>query len=360
MRPDRTLLMSAGLLTVFGLMMLQSASFVISLDRFGSPYVYLARQALFGVGIGLVGFLVFYSIPYQRWERLAPVFLFVSLILMGLVFVPGLGFGYGGAQRWIHIGSISIQPSEILKLGLILYLAAWFSTRSVAMRPPKEGLMPFLIVMSVIGLLVMLQPDMGTLGVIVLIGVAMCFVGGGRLKHIGLMGLLLMLAFAALVAVAPYRMSRVTTFLNPHEDVQGSGYQLRQSLIAISTGGITGMGLGYSRQKHYYVPETFGDTIFAVLAEELGLIGVIAFFTVLGTLLFRGLIIARHASDQFGRLVAAGIVSWIGFQSFINVGATAGVIPFTGIPLPFISYGSTSLAMIVTAVGLLANISKRR
>lgn len=357
-KADSLLVISAVALTLFGLLMLASASAVISQDRFGHPYFYLLRQALLGLGGGIIGFLLGSRISYRRWQRLAPLLLLISLVLMGLVFLPQTGFGYGGAKRWIHIGSFSLQPAELVKLSLIFYLAAWLAKRKKEIQSAMEGPVPFLVVLGVIGILLILQPDIGTLGVITFTGGAMYFVAGGRLLHMAVIVMLVLAVIAILIWFAPYRLARVITFLHPEADPQGIGYQLRQSLIAIGSGGTTGLGIGFSRQKYYYLPEAFGDSIFAVMAEEIGLIGVILFFIVLGTLLTRGLIIAKRAPDEFSRLTAIGITSWIGFQSLINMGAVSGVVPFTGVPLPFISYGSTSLALLLTAVGVLTNISR--
>ncbi|MDP3794739.1 MAG: putative lipid II flippase FtsW [bacterium] len=358
-KPDRIFLASTVLLLVAGLLVLASASSVISNDRFGHPYGYVARQALLGFLGGAAGFLIAYRIPYQRWRTSAPVLLFIALILLGLVFVPGLGVSLGGARRWLHIGSFSVQPAEFLKLALIFYLAAWFSKRPVATRSLGEGPFPFIIVLGVVGALLALQPDVGTFGVILATSITMYFVSGGKVRHLLLTGGVVLAALALLIPLAPYRLGRITTFLNPQFDPQGIGYQLRQSLIAIGSGGTTGLGLGYSLQKHYYVPETFGDAIFAILAEEVGLIGVLSFLVLLGIFLFRTLRIARRAPDEFGQLVAAGVAAWIGFQSFINIGATTGIVPFTGIPLPFVSYGGTALMFVLVAAGVVANISRQ-
>lgn len=357
-KTDSLLITSAIVLTLFGLLMLASASSVISQDRFGHPYVYVLRQALFGVSGGIFGFFLAYRIGYRRWQSIAPLPLLVSLVLMALVFLPQTGFGYGGARRWIHLGSFSLQPAELLKLSLIFYLAAWLAKRKKEIRSALEGTVPFLVVLGVIGILLVLQPDIGTLGVVILTGGAMYFVAGGRLLHMVVIVMLVLAVVAVLIWFAPYRLARVITFLYPETDPQGIGYQLRQSLIAIGSGGTTGLGIGFSRQKYYYLPEAFGDSIFAIMAEEIGFVGVTLFLIVLGTLLTRGLIVAKRAPDEFGRLTALGITSWIGFQSLINMGAVSGVVPFTGVPLPFISYGGTSLALLLTAVGVLTSISK--
>lgn len=359
-KPDKTLLTSALALILFGLLMVASASSVVSQDRFGHPYAYLVRQLVFGLGGGAIGFFVGYMTPYRKWQTLAPFLLLAALVLMLLVFLPQTGFGYGGAKRWVQAGPLSFQPAELLKLALIFYLAAWFAKRKKEIRSVLEGSLPFLVVLGVVGALLALQPDIGTLGVVILTGGAMYFVAGGRITHITAIGAFVLSSIAGLIWLAPYRIARLLTFLDPSLDPQGIGYQLRQSLIAIGSGGLLGLGLGYSRQKYYYVPEPFGDSIFAIMAEEIGFIGVILFLAALGLFLGLGLRAAFRATDEFGRFTAVGIVSWLGFQSLINIGAVSGLVPFTGIPLPFVSYGGTSLTLVLTAVGVLANISRHR
>jgi cell division protein FtsW len=260
----------------------------------------------------------------------------------------------------VEIGPISFQPSEVMKLAIILYLAAWFSERGKKWNADTfEGLVPFLAVIGLVSFLIYQQPDAGTLGLIYLISIAMFFASGARLAHIfglitaGLLGL------AFLIKVAPYRLQRFLVFLNPDYDPLGHGYQLNQALYALGSGGILGLGLGQSRQKFNYLPEPVTDSIFAVLGEELGFIGTTLLITAFLLIAWRGLRIARRAPDEFGRLIAIGIVSWIFIQAFVNMAAISGAIPLTGIPLPFVSYGGTSLAVLLSGVGILLNISKQ-
>jgi len=358
--PDYLLIGCFFLIVFFGLAMLASASSVVSYQKFGTTYFYITHQLLLGFLPGLLFFYIASRIDYHILERFAPLFLILTIGLLSLVFIPGLGFGAGGAQRWVSLGPVVFQPSEVVKLTFLLYLAAWLAKRKgSAMRDISNGLMPFIILVGSVSLLVILQPDMGTMGVIALIAALMYFMSGAPLSHIAMMALGGIALFFILLQVAPYRMERFTVFLNPGLDPLGTGYHINQALLAIGSGGIFGRGFGLSRQKYAYLPEVVGDSIFAVIAEELGfilalgLIALFVFFTI------RGLRIARRAPDTFGFLIAVGIITWIVFQAFINIGAMLAVLPLTGIPLPFISYGGTALIIGMTAVGILVNISRQ-
>jgi cell division protein FtsW len=259
----------------------------------------------------------------------------------------------------VQIGQISFQPSEVMKLSIILYLAAWLSNKDKTRAADFfEGVVPFLVIISIVSFLIIQQPDTGTLGLIILISLSIFFASGANLFHIGALFLSGLVFLALLIKMAPYRMQRFLVFINPEYDPRGVGYQITQALLAIGSGGIFGVGLGQSRQKFNYLPEPVTDSIFAILGEEFGLIGMVVVVFLFLFVARRGLAIALHAPDQFGRLVAVGIVSWIIFQAFINMSAISGLIPLTGIPLPFISYGGTSLAVLLAAVGILLNISK--
>ncbi|MEK7494770.1 MAG: putative peptidoglycan glycosyltransferase FtsW, partial [Patescibacteria group bacterium] len=273
---------------------------------------------------------------------------------------PGFGTSVYGATRWVALGPISFQPSEVMKLAIILYLAAWLSEKGYEKTADLiEGLVPFLVLMCIVGFLIIKQPDTGTLGLIFLISLSIFFASGAKLSHIfSLFGAGLVF-LAILIKMAPYRMQRFLVFINPEHDPQGSGYQITQALLAIGSGGLFGIGLGQSRQKFNYLPEPVTDSIFAVLGEEFGLIGGLVVICLFLFMAWRGLRIAKGAPDGFGRLLAVGIVSWIVGQAFINIAAISGIVPLTGIPLPFISYGGTSLAVLLAAMGILLNISKQ-
>lgn len=355
---DRKLFFAILILLGIGLLMIASAGVSYGMARFNDAY-YFFKQQLLGLGIGLLFLFIFQRIDYHIWRRFVVPIFFIALGLLVLVFIPGFGTKVYGAARWVQFGPISFQPSEVMKLSIILYLAAWLSNKD-KMRTADffEGLVPFLAILSVVSFLIIKQPDTGTLGLILAIALAIFFASGANISHIFAL-LLGGLAFLAiLIKVAPYRMQRFFVYLNPEYDPQGFGYQITQALLAIGSGGIFGMGLGQSRQKFNYLPEPVTDSIFAILGEEFGLVGAIVVIALFLFVAWRGFAIASRAPDQFGKLVAVGIVSWIVFQAFINMMAISGIIPLTGIPLPFISYGGTSLAVLLAAVGILLNISK--
>jgi cell division protein FtsW len=355
---DRTLLIIIFLLLGFGLMILASASTEVSREHFNKPYYYFFHQLVYGVGIGLIFFFVVQKISYKFWKKWAVVILALSIVALILVFVPSLGFGYGGAKRWVDLGFFSFQPSELVKLGFIIYLAAWLEKRKTEVRTFSQSTLPFLIIMGLIGILVVAQPDIGTLGVIVMIGIIIFFLAGAKIGHIFLIVLSGLATLFALIKIAPYRMNRLLVFLNPGIDPQGVGYQIKQALLAIGSGGLFGVGLGHSRQKYEYLPSPASDSIFAITAEELGFIGATILITLFLVLAIRGFKIARNSPDRFAQLTAVGITSWLVVQAFINIGAITGLIPLTGITLPFISYGASSMVMSLIGVGILINISK--
>jgi cell division protein FtsW len=269
-----------------------------------------------------------------------------------------VGVNYQGASRWIDLGPISFQPSEVVKISVIIYLASWLKGKGSRIEDFKQGLIPFLIILGGIALLIISQPDIGTLGVIVMISLIMFYVAGAPIKYI--IGILLggMAFLGLLIKLEPYRMSRLTAFLNPSIDPQGISYQINQALLAVGSGGFLGLGLGHSRQKFNYLPEPAGDSIFAVISEELGMIGAFGVILLFIILALKGYRVARFAPDKFGKLVAVGIVSWIVFQALVNIMSILKLMPLTGITLPFISYGSTSLVFTLIGVGILLNISK--
>jgi cell division protein FtsW len=357
---DRPLLISVFLLLGIGLVMVASAGVAYGNLRFEDSSFFFKRQ-LFGVAVGLVALFIFQGISYRFWRKVAIPLFFGAIGLLVLVLIPSVGTTAYGAARWIQLGPIPpFQPSEAMKLALIIYFAAWFSGKDQMRKTDFfEGVVPFLFMLGIIAFLIMKQPDTGTLGILFVIAMAMFFAAGARLSHIGILIGSGLAGLAVLIILAPYRMSRLLTFLNPEHDPSGAGYQIRQALIALGSGGILGVGLGHSRQKFLYLPEPMTDSIFAVLGEELGLIGCVVVISLFLFFAFRGFRIARNAPDEFGRLLGVGIVSWIVFQAFINIFAISGLMPLTGVPLPLISYGGTSLVAILGAVGILLNISKR-
>lgn len=355
---DRKLLLAILMLLGIGLLMIASAGVFYGRARFDDAY-YFFKQQLLGLAVGLILLYIFQRINYHFWQRLVIPIFFVALGLLVLVFVPGIGTTVYGAARWVEIGPISFQPSEVMKLSIILYLAAWLAQKGTAKSADFfEGFVPFLAILSVVGFLIIKQPDTGTLGLIFLISLAIFFASGANLSHILFLFLGGLAFLFILIRLAPYRMQRFLVFINPEHDPQGSGYQMTQALIAIGSGGILGAGLGQSRQKFNYLPEPVTDSIFAILGEEFGLLGAVIVVALFLFVAWRGLVIASRAPDEFGKLVAVGIVAWIIFQALINMSAISGLIPLTGIPLPFISYGGTSLSVLLASIGILLNISK--
>lgn len=355
---DRKLLLAILVLLGIGLLMIASAGVLYGRTRFDDAYHFF-KQQLIGLSVGLVFLYVFQRIDYRVWRRFVVPIFFVALGLLILVFIPGIGTTVYGAARWVEIGPLSFQPSEVMKLSIILYLAAWLSSRGKAKAADFfEGFVPFLAILSIVAFLIIKQPDTGTLGLIFLISLSIFFASGANLTHMAALFFGGLAFLAILIKIAPYRLQRFLVFLNPEHDPQGFGYHVTQALLAIGAGGVFGAGLGQSRQKFNYLPEPVTDSIFAILGEEFGLIGTVVIVALFLFVAWRGLRIARLAPDAFGRLTAVGIVSWIVFQAFINMSAISGLIPLTGIPLPFISYGGTSLVVLLASVGILLNISK--
>lgn len=356
---DKPFLVTIAILLAFGLLMIMSAGVSYGQVRFGDSY-YFFKQQILGLFVGSIVLYITANIDYHIWRKLVMPIFGVALIFLILVFVPGIGVNVYGATRWIELGPIMFQPSEVMKLSIILYLAAWLSEKGEKkVSDFNEGLVPFLGILSLISFLIINQPDTGTLGVICLVSMSIFFTAGAQIKHIlSLIGGGIA-ALGVLILLAPYRLARLTVFLNPDHDPMGAGYQVSQALLAVGTGGLFGAGLGQSRQKFNYLPEPVTDSIFAVIGEEFGFIGAVLLVSLFLYLAWRGLRIAQGAPDMFGRLIVVGVVSWIVFQSFINISAIIGLIPLTGIPLPLISYGGTSLAVILAGLGIVLNVSRQ-
>jgi cell division protein FtsW len=356
-RSDKGLKVVIFTLLIIGLGILFSASAVISIESAGNPYYYFIHQLLYGAVPGLIVFFICQKVNYRTWKKFSLLVFFFSLVLMVLVFVPGLGLKHGGAQRWLNLGFTSIQPAEFMKLGLIIYLSAIFGKKDVH----KNGiinLVSFLIIITMVGGLMTLQSDVGTLGLIVVVGFIIYFISGASFLHLGVIVTVYAAAFFALTKFFPHRIARFVTFLNPSFDPQGISYQINQAILAIGSGGILGLGPGNSMQKHNYLPEPMGDSIFAIAAEEIGFIGACVIIALFVLLAIKGLKIAKKSPDEFGKLTAIGIVSWIVFQAIINIAAITKLIPLTGIPLPFLSYGGSSMIAMMAGLGILVNISK--
>lgn len=360
-KPDKGLIIVIFCLLILGLVILWSASKLISLENQENAYYYILHQLLYGGVIGVIVFLVCQKINYKFWRKIALVLFFSSLILLALVFVPGLGYSHAGAQRWLAVGPLSFQPSEFFKLAFVIYLAAFFSkpaSRQGGKETRFNTLIPFLMIMAVVGGLMALQSDAGTLGLLAVVGFIIYFLSGAKFYQLATVGLISLGAFFALIKFFPHRMARFITFINPSIDPLGISYQINQALLAIGSGGLFGVGLGQSQQIYNYLPEPMGDSIFAIAAEEIGFIGGLILIFLFFLLAFKGLKIAKKAPDDFAKLLAIGITCWLVIQAFINITAITGLIPLTGIPLPFVSYGGTALIVSLAGAGILVNISK--
>ena len=343
------------MLTVTGLVTVYSASFVIGLAQFSDSNHFIIRQTMWAV-LGGALLVAAMRLDYHMLRRLAVPFMGLTLAL--LLFTLIAGTEAGGAQRWITFGNFSLQPAEFTKLSVIIYLAAWLTSRGDNLRSFEQGFLPFIVIISAIGLLLMLQPDLGTTGVIIAVTITMFWAAGATFLQMGALVLAGGIAVVGLALIEGYRLERLTAFISAESDPLGSGFQTLQSLIALGNGGTTGLGLGASRGKFFYVPESHTDGIFAILGEELGLVATAAVVLLFVTLMLRGYQIARRAPDQFGFLLATGITTWIATQAFVNIGGITRVIPLTGVPLPFLSYGGSALAATLLAVGVLASISR--
>lgn len=346
------------LLLTIGLVMLWSASTVESEKLFGYGSYFIVHQLLYGVSIGGLLMLIFSKVDYHFWQKLIPAALILSLIALALVKVPGIGFSANGATRWLDLGFVLFQPSEAAKLAVILYLAGWIATRGHR-KDFFESVFPPLVIIGLFSALILWQPDLGTMISIGLVSLIMLFVGGIRLKYF--FGIILSGTGAMLILIKlePYRLNRITAFLNRSIDPQGIGYQINQALIAVGSGGWFGYGYGYSRQKYFYLPEALNDSIFAVMAEELGLVRVSLVLILFLLFILRGLQLSLRAPDTFGKMLTVGIVAGIGTNVIVNVSAIIGLIPLTGIPLPFFSYGSSSMIITLASLGILLNISRQ-
>jgi cell division protein FtsW len=345
-------------LNLFGLLMVVSASSVSAFDTYGSSW-YVATRHLLWVTVGAAACIVVLRVDYHRWRRLAFPALVVSAGLLLLVLVPGVGMEVNGATRWLGYGPLSLQPSELAKLTVLLFAADLLARRAAWMDDLHLTLRPVAVVFAGIALLVMLQPNLGTTIVLASIVAALLFVAGTPLVPLTLLGVVGGAGAAALALWAPYRRARVLAFLDPWADYENTGYQNIQSLVSISSGGITGTGLGESRAKWGFLPEAHTDFIFAIIGEELGLVGALVVVSLFVALCVLGARAAHRAPDRFGMLLAAGTTVWFGAQAFVNIGAVIGILPITGVPLPFVSYGGSSLLFSMLGAGLLLNVARQ-
>ena len=365
-KPDYILIGATAAIVVFGLIMLWSASMVKS-QEIGQPYYYLKHQALNLLLLGLPAAFLTSKINYKFWKKISFPLFIASIVMLILVFLPHLGFTAGGATRWLALGPLSIQPSEVAKLGIVIYLASLFANRTAATTKrldshsktdDKQAFITFIVSVGIIAGLVVLQPNISTTGIICLTAAIIYFVSGAPIWQMGTLILMGVSGLFAFMSIFSHASKRFQIFLHPEMDPKGIGYQINQALLAIGSGGFFGRGLGQSLQKFNFLPEAMGDSIFAITAEELGFVGATILIAVFLLFAIRGFKIAKDAPDSLSKLLATGITSWIILQAFINIAAISGLMPLTGVPLPFISYGSSNLIISLAAVGILVNISK--
>lgn len=366
--PDYVLITVTVVLIILGIILLANVSAPFSLERFGNTYYFLNHQLLFGFLPGLILAFLAFKIPLSFLKKWAPLFLLINLILLGMVFLPWIGFEFRGSARWLSLGPFSFQPSEFLKLTFILYLAAWLASRKETQKSNEKRLMwgnsqtfmAFLAVIGIISFILISQPDISTLGIIILVATLMYFLAKTPLWQ----NLFIIsggaISVLALIKIAPYRLNRFMVFLDPATDPMGLGYQVKQALIAVGSGGILGLGLGMSQMKFGFLPQSITDSIFAIFAEETGFLGSLFLISIFLVFCWRGIKIGKLCQDKFSQLTAWGITFWIFLQSFTNIGAMIGVLPLTGIPLPFISYGGSALVAEMIGVGILLNTSKQK
>ena len=355
--PDYGLLTIVIALVVIGLIAVYSSSYALGALQFDDANYFIKRQAVWAA-VGLLGLLVVMQIDYRRLLRPSPLLMLAAVLGLAAVLVPGLGVEQNGATRWVSIGPLTGQPSELAKLAVLIYMAAWLAAKGEVVRDFSLGVVPFVAMVGLIGALIVLEPDLGTAVMVAAITGTLFFVAGARLSHVLVLAGSALLAAGLLILGVGYRADRILSFTSAESDPSGIGFHTLQLLVAFGSGGISGLGLGVSRQKFLYVPGAHTDGVLAIIGEELGLIGVVVVLLLFALLLWRGLQIVRRAPDSFGSLLATGVLAWIGFQTLINVGGVTRMIPLTGIPLPFLSYGGSSLAATLIAVGVLLSVSR--
>jgi cell division protein FtsW len=361
----KTIITLVGSIILIGIIILASVSTIYSQQKLGTPYYFLTRQIIYFL-IGIFGAYIIYKIDLEKIKKYSLFVVLANTALIAAVFLPGIGWGSGCAKRWIILGPLQLQPAELLKFTFIIFAATWIAKAVESLSKNKKFALDNFRhlgiccgVFLVIAIILKIQPDISSLAVLLSIFFIMLFVSGLPLKYftglitLGLAGLVL------IILTVPHTLKRVQTFFNPTEDPLGAGYQLRQAAIAIGSGGLFGLGLGMSKQKMGFLPETLSDTIFATFAEETGFIGCIILVSLFLALAWTGFSIAKSSKDKFSSLAATGIVSWISIQAFVNISAMLGIVPLAGIALPFISYGGSHLMAELFAIGLLLNITKK-
>lgn len=355
---DLVLFITVIVLILFGLVMIYSASSIWAEYKFHDAFKYVKQQSLF-IAVGIVLMIIVSKIDYKYYHKKTGLILASCLLLLILVLIPGIGSVRNGSRSWFGIGSFGIQPSEFAKLGLIIFTSKYLADNEKVIGNFKKGVLPILLVLFLFFGLIMLQPDLGTGMVIVVSIVSLLFIAGVDMKFFYIGGVVGLLGVVILILIAPYRMDRITSFIDPWSDPLGTGFQIIQSLYAIGPGGLLGMGFLNSRQKHFYLPEPQTDFIFSIISEEFGCLGVLIVSSLFVLLLYRGIKIAIHANNLFSKYLAFGMIFQILFQTLMNLMVVVGLIPVTGVTLPFLSYGGSSLLITLVSVGILLNISRK-
>lgn len=356
-KTDYFLLFSIILISLFGLLMIYSSSSIWAEYKFNDPYKFLKAQSLFLI-IGYIIMIIVANISYTKYLNKANIIFGVCFFLLILVLIPGIGTIRNGSRSWFGIGSFGIQPSEFTKLALIIFTSKYLLNNERELKNIKKGVFPILLILFLVFGLIMLQPDFGTGTIIVVTIIVLLFVSGVKMGFFIKIGILGLIGIVGLIIIAPYRLKRIISFLNPWSDPLGSGFQIIQSLYAIGPGGLLGLGFGNSIQKHFYLPEPQTDFIFSVISEEFGFAGVLIVSLLFITIIYRGFKISMNCEDKFGKFLAFGITFGLSFQALLNLMVVVGLIPVTGVTLPFLSYGGSSLLITLISMGILLNISK--
>ena len=356
-RIEVTLFISIIILSLFGILMIYSSSYIWAEYKYNDPYKYLKNQALFFI-IGVVLMIIVSKIDYKKYFKYANKILIVCITLLILVLIPGIGSVRNGSRSWFGIGSFGIQPSEFAKLGLIIFTSKYLSNNPNSMKSFKKGVLPILIITLGMFGIIMLQPDFGTGTILVMTIIGILFVAGLNIKIFVKFGIVGLIGVVGLIIVAPYRLKRILSFLDPWSDPLGSGFQIIQSLYSIGPGGLFGLGLGNSIQKHFYLPEPQTDFIFSIISEEFGFMGILIISTLFIIIFASSLKISMKCNDLFGKYLSFGITFGLIFQSILNLSVVVGLIPVTGVTLPFLSYGGSSLLIIMVSMGIILNISR--
>ena len=354
---NKLLLLAVILISLFGLLMIYSSSNIWAEYKYNDPYKYLKSQAIFLI-IGYILMIIISKFPYQNYKKLANIIFLTCTIMLILVLIPGIGTVRNGSRSWFGIGSLGLQPSEFAKLGLIIFTSKYLANNTKELKNIKKGVLPILGVLLLIFGLIMLEPDFGTGVVIVMTIIVLLFISGVKINFFIKIGILGLIGIIVLILIAPYRLERIVSFINPWTDPLGSGFQIIQSLYAIGPGGLLGLGFGNSIQKHFYLPEPQTDFIFAIISEEFGFLGVLIVATLFITIIYSGLKISMKCQDNFGKLLSFGITFGLAFQTILNLMVVVGLLPVTGVTLPFLSYGGSSLLISLINMGILLNIDK--